>query len=170
MNPNSNKMLMRPPKIKNKTPNPVQTTAEQLLKDAQAHQHKEVRPPQQRIKDEDELEDYKLRKRKEFEDSVRKQRYQMGTWIKYAQWEEGLQEFRRARSVFERALDIEYKNISIWLKYAEMEMKHKFINHARNIWERACSYLPRVDQFWYKYSYMEEVLGNYNRARAIMER
>lgn len=69
----------------------------------------------------------------------------MGHWIKYAVFEEGLQEFRRARSVYERALEVDYKNISVWLKYIEMEMRHKFINHARNVFERAIEYLPRVD-------------------------
>ena len=139
---------MHPPKIRNKTPAPIQTSCEQLLLEAQIHQNKEVKPPQQRIVDQEELDSYKLTKRKDFEDNLRKQRFHMGTWIKYAQWEENLQEYKRARSIFERALDIDYKNHSIWLKYAEMEMKHKFINHARNVWERAVTYLPRVDQFW----------------------
>jgi len=29
----------------------------------------------------------------------------------------------RARSVYERALDIDHRNITVWLKYAEMEMR-----------------------------------------------
>lgn len=29
----------------------------------------------------------------------------------------------RARSIYERALDVDHRNITIWLKYAEMEMK-----------------------------------------------
>ena len=29
----------------------------------------------------------------------------------------------RARSVYERALDVDHRNITVWLKYAEMEMK-----------------------------------------------
>lgn len=92
-------------------------------------------------------------------------------WLRrYAEWEEKLQEFRRARSVFERAIEIDYKNPSLWLKYAEMEMRHKFVNHARNVFERAITYLPRIDQFWYKYAYMEEILGNYVKARQIFER
>lgn len=46
------------------------------------------------------------------------------------------QEFRRARSIFERALHVEYQNVSLWLKYLEMEMKNKFVNHARNLFDR----------------------------------
>ena len=76
-------------------------------------------------------------------------------------WEENIKEYQRARSVFERCLEVDYKNISTWLKYVDMEMRNKFVNHARNLWERATNFMPRVDQFWYKYSYMEELLGNY---------
>ena len=47
----------------------------------------------------------------------------MVNWIKYAQWEESQQEIQRARSVFERGLDVDHRNITMWLKYAEMEMK-----------------------------------------------
>lgn len=166
----SNMVLMKPPKVKDKSAAPIQITAEQILRDSQDHKHQAVKPPTQRIMGEEELNDYKLKKRIDFENNLRRQKHHIYTWIKYATWEESLQEFRRARSIFERAIDIDYKNISLWLKYAEMEMRHKFINHARNVWERACTYLPRVDQFWYKYAYMEEMLGNYNRARAIFEK
>ena len=68
--------------------------------------------------------------------------------MQYAQWEEGQKDFRRARSVWERALDVSYTSPATWLKYAEMEMRHRFINHARNVWDRAVSLLPRVDQLW----------------------
>jgi hypothetical protein len=54
----------------------------------------------------------------------------------------------RARSIYERALDVDYRNITLWLKYAEMEMKNRQVNHARNIWDRAITTLPRVNQFW----------------------
>lgn len=47
----------------------------------------------------------------------------MVNWIKYAQWEESQQEIPRARSVYERALDVDHRTITVWLKYAEMEMR-----------------------------------------------
>ena len=90
--------------------------------------------------------------------------------VQYAQWEEGQKDFRRARSVWERALEVSYTNPTTWLKYAEMEMRHRFVNHARNVWDRAVSLLPRVDQLWYKYIHMEEMLGNVPGARQIFER
>jgi len=156
--------------VRNKTSNPQQITAEQLLREAVDRQEKEAKPPKQYIADEDELQMYKVRKRKEYEDVIRMQRQNVGAWVKYAQWEGSQQEFRRARSIFERALHVEYQNISIWLKYLEMEMKNKFVNHARNLFDRVTQLLPRVDQFWYKYAYMEELLGNYAGARGIYER
>lgn len=54
----------------------------------------------------------------------------------------------RARSIYERALDVDHRNVTLWLKYAEMEMKSRQVNHARNIWDRAITILPRVNQFW----------------------
>jgi len=66
----------------------------------------------------------------------------------------------RARSIYERALDVDHRNITLWLKYTEMEMRNKQVNHARNLWDRAVTILPRANQFWYKYSYMEEMVGN----------
>mmetsp|Transcript_50610 Transcript_50610/g.94826 ORF Transcript_50610/g.94826 Transcript_50610/m.94826 type:complete len:674 (-) Transcript_50610:3-2024(-) len=156
--------------VRNKTANPNQITAEQLLREAVDRQEPEATPPKQRIIDEDELQIYRVRKRKEFEDAIRMTRQNMGAWIKYAAWEASQQEFRRARSIYERALHVEYQNVSLWLKYLEMEMKNKFVNHARNLFDRVCQLLPRVDQFWYKYAYMEELLGNYAGARTVFER
>lgn len=156
--------------VRNKSANPNQITAEQLLREAVDRQQEEAVAPKQRIADEDELMMYKVRKRKEFEDVIRRQRQNIGSWVKYAQWEASQQEFRRARSIFERALHVEYQNVSLWLKYLEMEMKNKFVNHARNLFDRVVQLLPRVDQFWYKYAYMEELLANYAGARTIYER
>ncbi|XP_031567761.1 crooked neck-like protein 1 [Actinia tenebrosa] len=158
-------------KVKNKAPAPVQITAEQLLREAKERQLEIVAPPpKQKISDPDELAEYKLRKRKEFEDTIRKNRSSVSNWLKYAQWEESQREIERARSVYERGLDVDHRNITTWLKYAEMEMRHRQINHARNIWDRAVSILPRVNQFWYKYTYMEEMLGNVTGARQVFER
>lgn len=161
--------IQRISKVKNKNPASIQITAEQLLREAQAHQQDESLPPMQPINDPVELEDYKYRQRKEYEDSVRRQVHHIGNWMKYAEWETSMKEFRRSRSIFERALEVDYQHVTLWLRYAEMEMKNKFINHARNIWERACKILPGVDQFWLKYAYMEEVLCNYEKVRQVYE-
>ncbi len=57
--------------------------------------------------------------------------------MQYAQWEEAQKDYRRARSVWERALDVNPQSITLWLRYAEMEMRGRFVNHARNVWDRA---------------------------------
>lgn len=49
----------------------------------------------------------------------------MQTWIRYAGFEEKQGELARARSVFERALDVDPRNVGIWMRYAEMEMRAK---------------------------------------------
>lgn len=161
---------VRLPRVSNKRPADLQISAEQLIREALANQIDDVRPPRVQINDKEELEDYMHRKRAEYENVIRKQRYHINSWIKYATFEEELKNLQRARSIYERAIVVDYKNTTLWLKYAEMEMRNKFINSARNIWERAITLLPRVDQLWYKYAYMEEMLSNYNGTREIFER
>merc|ERR1712022_28944 len=144
--------------IKNKKLASKQITAEQILREAQTLQTEaNFNPPKQFITDSREFSQYQLSRRKEFEDAIRRMRWNDKMWVKYGHWEEKQKDYRRARSVFERAIDVDYRNQSLWLKYAEMEMKHRHINHTRNVWDRAVQYLPRVDQFWYKYAYMEEI-------------
>ncbi|KAL0304704.1 UNVERIFIED_CONTAM: Crooked neck-like protein 1 [Sesamum angustifolium] len=162
--------LPRPTRVKNKTPAPIQITAEQILREARERQEAEIRPPKQKITDATELGDYRLRKRKEFEDLIRRVRWNKSVWVKYAKWEESQKDYARARSVWERALEVDYRDHTLWLKYADFEMKNKFVNHARNVWDRATQLLPRVDQLWYKYIHMEEMLGNVAGARQIFER
>ncbi|CAL9220635.1 unnamed protein product [Arabidopsis halleri] len=163
--------LPRTTRVKNKTPAPVQITAEQILRESRERQEPEIRPPNQRITESAELSDYRLRRRKDFEDQIRRARLNIQVWVRYAQWEESQMDYKRARSVWERALEGEdYRNHTLWVKYAEFEMKNKFVNKARNVWDRAVTILPRVDQLWRKYIHMEEKLGNIAGARVIFER
>jgi crooked neck len=162
--------LPRATRVKNKTPASIQITAEQILREARERQEPEIRPPKQKITDTHELAEYRLRKRKEFEDVIRRVRWSVSAWVKYAKWEEQQRDFARARSVYERALDVAHRDHTLWLKYAEFEMRNWFVNHARNVWDRAVSLLPRVDQLWYKYIHMEELLGAVTNARQVFER
>jgi crooked neck len=129
-----------------------------------------MKPSKHKIMDQVELDEFRNRKRKNFEDTLMRNKNNFGVWVKYGLFEESQHEFERCRSVFERALGIDHRNETLWMRYVEIEMKHKNVNHARNIFERAITVLPRVDQFWYKYAYMEELLGNINGARQIFER
>ena len=54
-----------------------------------------LQPPKQKITDPEELRDFQLRRRKEFEDNLRKNRTMMGNWLKYAAWEESQREIDR---------------------------------------------------------------------------
>ncbi|GLH13058.1 Protein crooked neck [Gryllus bimaculatus] len=158
-------------KVKNKAPAEIQITAEQLLREAKERDLEILPPPpKQKISDPEELADYQHRKRKAFEDGIRKNRTVISNWIKYALWEESQKEVQRSRSIFERALDVDHRNITLWLKYTEMEMRNRQINHARNLWDRAVTILPRANQFWYKYTYMEEMLGHIAGARQVFDR
>ncbi|KAF2209300.1 hypothetical protein CERZMDRAFT_113992 [Cercospora zeae-maydis SCOH1-5] len=159
-----------PPRVKNKAPAPQQISAEQLLREAVDRQETTLTAPTQRFADLEELHEYQGRKRKEFEDYVRRNRLNMGNWFRYAAWELEQKEYRRARSVFERALDCDATNVQLWLRYIEAEMKERNINHARNLLDRAVTIQPRVDKLWYKYVYMEEMLGNVAGTRAVFER
>ena len=154
--------------VKNKMAAEMQITAEQLIREAK--DKKLPDPPQELITNEGELKDLQVKKRKQFEDTIHKNRNLLRNWIKYAQWEESQKELARARSVYERAIDVHNRKVAIWLKYAEMEMKHHQINRARNVWDRAVTAMPQINSFWYKYSYMEEILGNVGGARQVFQR
>ncbi|OSS45602.1 hypothetical protein B5807_09763 [Epicoccum nigrum] len=159
-----------PPRVKNKAAAPIQISAEQLLREAVDRQDDKLKAPTQRFADMEELHEFQGRKRKEFEDYVRRNRINMNNWMRYASWELEQKEFRRARSIFERALDVDSTSVALWLRYIESEMKHRNINHARNLLDRAVTLLPRIDKLWYKFVYMEETLGNIDGARAVFER
>ncbi|KAK1963749.1 TPR-like protein [Colletotrichum sublineola] len=159
-----------PPKVKNKAAAPVQISAEQLLREAVDRQEVALQAPTQRFADLEELHEFQGRKRREFEDYVRRNRVNLNNWMRYAQWELEQKEFARARSIFERALDVHPNDIRLWIRYIESEMKCRNINHARNLLDRAVTRLPRVDKLWYKYVYMEEMLGNIPGTRQVFDR
>ncbi|KZV67380.1 pre-mRNA-splicing factor CLF1 [Peniophora sp. CONT] len=160
----------RTPHIKNRAPAAIQITAEQLLREAQERQESQFRAPKQRVEDFEELHEYRGRKRKEFEERIRRNRGSIKEWLQYANWEASQNEFARARSVYERALDVDPRNIQLWLSYTETELKSRNVQHARNLFDRAVTTLPRVDQLWYKYVYLEELLQNVAGARQVFER
>ena len=159
-----------PPRVKNKAPALQQISAEQLLREAVDRQEPGLQAPTQRFADLEELHEFQGRKRKEFEDYVRRNRINMNNWMRYAQWELEQKEYRRARSIFERALDVDSTSVVLWIRYIEAEMKTRNINHARNLLDRAVTILPRIDKLWYKYVYMEETLGNIAGTRQVFER
>ncbi|KAK9478331.1 hypothetical protein V1514DRAFT_331648 [Lipomyces japonicus] len=159
-----------PPRVKNKAAAPLQISAEQILREAYERREPSLQVPKQRIADLEELHEFQGRKRKEYEDALRRNRLNINQWIRYAQFELEQKEFARARSIFERALEIEPTHIPLWLRYVEAELKSRNVNHARNLFDRAVTLLPRVDKLWYKYVSMEETLTNVPGTRQVFER
>lgn len=156
--------------MKNKAAAPIQITAEQLLQEAHERLEGDEFTRKKTFIGREDAGEFRQRSRSQFEDQIRRNRTAIGAYLKYARFEEGQEEWVRARSVYERALDVEPRNQVLWLKYAELEMRLKNVNLARNVWNRAVTILPRVSQFWYKFAYMEEMLGNLDGAREIFER
>ncbi|KAF8480000.1 pre-mRNA-splicing factor CLF1 [Russula ochroleuca] len=160
----------RVPRVKNRAPAAIQVRFSSRLRPAQERQESQFRAPRQRVEDFEELHEYRGRKRKEFEERIRRTRGSIKEWLQYASWEASQNEFARARSVFERALDVDPQSVPLWLTYTETELKSRNVQHARNLFDRAVTLLPRVDQLWYKYVYLEELLQNIAGARQIFER
>ncbi|KAK0551813.1 NineTeen Complex (NTC) component [Tilletia horrida] len=160
------------PRVKNRAPAPVQITAEQLLREAQERQDPKFVAQENsvRLEDHEELQEFQARKRKEFEEAVRRTKINITAWVKYAVWEASQGQMARARSVFERALDVDPHHIPLWLRYIDTELQFRNVQHARNLHDRAVSILPRVDQLWYKYVHLEELLGNIPGTRQVFER
>lgn len=146
-----------------------QFTASSILKSAYESSINELKAPEFRIADLDELKYFQQRKRTEYENALRRNRFNYGQWMRYAQFEIDQKDLRRARSIFERALEVDYKNVSMWVRYAQTEIKNKNINHARNVLERATKLLPRVDKLWYMYITIEESIGNIIAVNEIFE-
>ncbi|MCO5565400.1 hypothetical protein L7F22_019073 [Adiantum nelumboides] len=161
----------RAPRIKNRAPAPIQISAEQILREAKERQDvAPVAQVRQKVEDLEELDEYRSRKRTEFETKIRRVRQNIREWIAYAVWEASQGEMPRARSVFERALDIDAHHIGLWTRYVETELKARNVQHARNLLDRAVSILPRQDTLWFKYVHLEELLGNIDGARQVFER
>mmetsp|Transcript_13531 Transcript_13531/g.34014 ORF Transcript_13531/g.34014 Transcript_13531/m.34014 type:complete len:734 (+) Transcript_13531:140-2341(+) len=156
--------------VKNRAPAPIQISAEQLLRESADRQEVLKVDPVVQIHDAEEYQSYLRDRRKHFEDNIRYRREHIGNWVKYAKLEEEHKEFERARSVFERALEVEPRSAELWLRYAQFEMRNEFLNHARNILDRGVQLLPRVDFLWYKYVYMEELVRDIPKCRAVFER
>lgn len=144
-----------------------QISAEQILKEV--YEKRKVVKPSTKVDilDLEELHEHQRRKRSEYETYLKRNRLDMGQWIRYARFEVDQRDVRRARSVFERALLVDNGYIPLWIRYIDTELKLKFINHARNLLDRAINTLPRVDKLWYKYLLMEESLGNIAIVRSL---
>lgn len=150
---------------------PAQITSKQILQEAFTSKDSRFNRPQQTIQDLGELRSYQQTKRKEYEQQLNKNRLNFGQWLRYARWEiEHNHDYPRARSIMERALDVNVQHIPFWIQYIQMELAGKNINHARNLLERAITILPRVSKLWFLYVQTEETLKNYQMVRSVFEK
>lgn len=152
-------------------PAEVQVTSSDILQEANQIRQSTFKRPQLTIQDLDELRSYQLTKRKEYEQQLNKNRLNFGQWIRYAKWEiDHNHDFKRARSIMERALEVNVQHVPFWVRYIEIELLHKNVNHARNLLDRAVTTLPRTDKLWFMYVQTEESLANYRGVRSVFER
>jgi crooked neck len=156
--------------VSNRVNSSVQITAEQIIHESQSYKPQLHSATKQLITSQAELLEHKARKRKEFEDLLRRHKQDAKLWLKYAAFEADYNETERVRSIYERALQVNYKNPAIWLKYIEFEQEKEQISHARNLFDRVTVLLPLHDQFWYKYVHQEELIGQVDKARQVFQR
>lgn len=170
--------LQLPPNLATETPKThsgkaadVQITSAEILQHAHQLKANPYKASKQTIQDLEELHLFQLAKRREYEQHLNKNRLNYGQWLRYAKWElDHNHDFKRFRSIMERALAVNVQHIPFWVRYVEMELLHRNINHARNLLDRAVTTLPYTDKLWYVYVQTEEALGNYSSARSIFER
>ena len=105
--------LPRATRVKNKSAAPIQITAEQIVREAKERQDDTYIAPRQKITNTEELYEYRLKKRKEFEDVIRRTYWDTKVWTRYAKWEEA-KGISRAESVWEQSLDQNYK-VPVWI-------------------------------------------------------
>lgn len=166
--------------IKNKDIAPIQISAEQLIKESTSTPdplrttEEARRKLRQKVDKASGSAESLQRNREFFENKIRRDRHQLGVWVRYALWEEGQggpDSGARARSIFERSLDVSPYHTPLWISYADFELRGKRLNLARNIMDRSVTLLPRVDKLWYKYLLVEEAISsNPSLQRSIWER
>lgn len=149
----------------------VQVTSSDILQSANQIRQSTFKRPKQTIQDLDELRLFQLTKRKEYEQQLNKNRLNFGQWMRYAKWEiEHNHDFKRFRSIMERALEVNVQHVPFWVRYIETELLYKNVNHARNLLDRAVTTIPRTDKLWFMYVQTEESLANFRGVRSVFER
>lgn len=157
--------------IRQSNPAATQVTSSQILHEAHESKRSTLTKPKQDIRDLEELRLFQLTKRRNYEQQLNKNRLNYGQWMRYAKWEiEQNHDFKRGRSVLERALEVNVQHVPFWVRYIELELLYKNVNHARNLLNRAVTTLPRTDKFWFMYVQIEESLANFKAVREIFER
>ncbi|XP_050371698.1 LOW QUALITY PROTEIN: uncharacterized protein LOC126789549 [Argentina anserina] len=155
--------------VKNKTPAPVQITAEQILREAREQHEPDFRPPSQGIENAAELADLRFRRREEFEDRVRGARQNLNLWIKYAEMEINNKQINHARNVLDRAVQYLPRVNQLWRKYIHMEEMIGNLAGARQVFEMWMTWMPEQEA-WLLFVKFEVRYKEVELARKIFER
>ncbi|KAG2301078.1 hypothetical protein Bca52824_029729 [Brassica carinata] len=109
----------------------------QLLREARERQEPEILPSQLNITDSAELSDYRLRRRKEFEDRIRRPGPSTQVWLNYARWEESQKDYARARSVeyTDYLFPEELQTLSLNILEAAYRWKNQKVNAAWDVFK-----------------------------------
>ncbi|KAF7684129.1 Pre-mRNA-splicing factor clf1 [Astathelohania contejeani] len=133
--------------------NSKKITADQLVQEAIKSQ---IRPMKKREINKSIIKELLVDERNKYESYLRKNKEDINSYIRYANFEELSGNIENARSVFERGIDHNYRESRLWIKYIEMEIRNKNINHCRNLYERVTYLLPKFDTFWINYIKLEK--------------
>ncbi|PNX57893.1 crooked neck 1-like protein, partial [Trifolium pratense] len=102
-------------------------------------------PPIDKITDQMELDEYRLRKRKQFEDLIRRDRRNISVWVKYAEYAEFEMKnnfIDHASSVWECAVTLLPQVDKLWFKYVHMEEMDGNVTRTRGVFERWMEWMP----------------------------
>lgn len=95
----------------------AQITSEQIVREAKELQEKDFKAPTQHISNEAELGEYRLRKRKEWEDVLRMKRWNLSIWAMVRSPAEPL--CRAGPAAFADCALV-HQTMRCWLEYGEM--------------------------------------------------
>lgn len=131
-------------RVRNLEASNIQITAEQLINEARVQfSHineitKSLGPTVGGVSiiDKDEMASYLQRKRKEYEDKLRITWVTLRHYLEYARFEANNDDYKRMRSIMERAIVKYAYEVKLWLTYAEIEAKGGFTNYALNVMVR----------------------------------
>lgn len=118
----------------------------------------------------EELRHEQYTKRRQFEETLGRNRLNMSTWHKYAMYEVQNRDYARVRLIFERCLQVDPYHVATWLHYADTELRGGFVGHARNVYERVVALLPLEPRPWEAYVRLEESHGDGETTRTAFRR
>ncbi|TBU07254.1 hypothetical protein CWI36_0301p0010 [Hamiltosporidium magnivora] len=155
-------------KVKNKEISEKQISVDEIIKSIDK-ERKKLNQNTFEKKNKCAIKNLNLQQRNKYEALICKYRKDPGVYIKYANLEENFEEYYKARSVYERAIDFNYSVDTLWFKYIDFELRNNFLNHARNLFERFIELHPGNEKAWLKYINFEKSKKENENVRRIFK-